>query len=745
VILTVPFLKNLKRIYKNAEITFMTGPGAVPLISECPFIDRIIIYDKSNKHSDFFQRIRFIFLLRQNNFDLAFILQRSFSSAFFAWSAQIPVRVGFNTEARGLLLTHKAFYDRNQYEPGAFLENLAVLGHGVNQFESPEIYAKPSNNPEVLQFIEGINQSRALGRPVIMFNSGPKKSPKYWSHHSFARLAMMLIKHVKAHIVLLWGPDEKKEALLIKESYEKNFITTPRRNSTEPKLKESDESNSPEYGPVPAPKTSLTDLAALISKADLLITVDSGPMHIGVALNVPTVTIFGPTNPVKWANPHKNRHKWIKADIPCWPCDYNRCKKDWHCMKLAAPEKVYEKALLLLKKTELYEPVSPLLSGPERKKISQGKTLIPGCYLKHEQPGFYVPSYSVSSIKHRKRFEKKKNILVVETSSVGEVVLITPAVSALRAAFANARITALVIPSTRDVIEGNPCIDEIICYDKAGIHKGLLRAILFGKSLKKKKFDLILLFHRSFRSAVISYFTGAPDRVGVSFEARRFLVNNLVPNKGNLYQHEIDRNIDVIRAVGIAPAGSALYFNVPEEAIVSAQEWLKKSGVRKKDKICAFYPGAGWESKRWPLENFVALGKMLLKELFDIIFIFWGPNEEGPADILVNTIGHRALKAPRTNLKELAAFMLCSNIIVANDTGPMHIAAALEIPQIVIMGPTSPQRWGPVTWPSRVITADVDCGPCNQRFCPDMKCLKKISPEICFKEVQNLVKNFENK
>lgn len=730
VILTMPFLKALRKLYPTAEITFMTGPTALELIKGCPYIDSKIIYDKDSSHSTFFNRLRFIHKLRKEKFDMAFVLQRSFSSAFYAWIANIPVRVGFDTEARGVFLTHRACYDKEQYEPVAFMENLRVLGHDTNTFSiRPEIFPEFKPGPQLKNFVEEIKNKKRDGKKIVVFNSGPGNSPKYWPKESFARLGNILVKYLDVFIVIVWGPAEKGEAQKI-ISLLNNFNPLARSQA------------------LLAPETSLSDLAFLLKGVDLLVTTDSGPMHIAVAQNIPSVTVFGPTNPVKWASPNKAMHRWVKCFIKCWPCDYNRCEKGWHCMKMVTPEMVYEQARTLLVnkitcKNE-FIPVPALISG-NRNRVSYLKTNEPSGYIKNSLEKALLPDFEISSIKAREKFSSKKNILVVETSSVGEVVLITPAISALRAAYPKARITALVIPSTKSVIQGNPFIDEIICYDKSGLHRGLLRAVLFGMSLKKYKFDLVLLFHRSFRSAVISYFTNACDRVGVSFEARGFLVNNIVPNRGNDYQHEIDRNMDVIREIGIDPKGTKLYFHIPEQAIDFSVSWMKNRGVEKNDRLAALYPGAGWNSKRWPIENFCQLGRQLLENGFDWVLVFWGPNEFDLAKKVVSGIGDRALLAPETDLKQLGAFMLCSNVLIANDTGPMHIGAAIGIPQVVIMGPTRPERWGPVTQPSIVLVNPVECGPCNKRNCSHLTCLKSISPEQCLNAVQKLLKIFLKK
>ncbi|PKK92148.1 MAG: hypothetical protein CVV64_01645 [Candidatus Wallbacteria bacterium HGW-Wallbacteria-1] len=689
VVLTVPFLRELRKGCSSAHITLMTGPAAFPVIQGCPYVDDIIIYDKKNRHSSLASRLGFIRELRSLNFDVSFVLQRSFSSAFYAYASGIPLRVGFDTEGRGFMLNRRVFYDKNQYESDAFMENLRIIGLGHDD-NTLGTFEKAPAGSGVATYVKNLVQRSQFGisRGYAVINPGPDGSPKSWYSSGFAELAAMLINKLGLDVAITWGPGEKAAAEAIY-----NLLDLSGRGEG-PSLSL-------------APATDIPELILLLKSSRIMITTDTGPLHMAAANNIPTVTIFGPTNPVKWSPRDSEIHGWVKEFLPCWPCDYNRCSRDWQCMKMITADKVFSK-------------VRQILDGRvQRDDIGAGHRVI--------------------NFRAFQRFEDRRNILVIETSSVGEVVLISPALRALRGAFPNARITALVIPGTRGVIEGLDTIDEIICYDKFGKHRNFTEALEFIRGLRKRNFDLVLLFHRSFRSAVVSFFTGARDRVGVSTQGRGFLVNETVPNRGNPFQHEIERNNDIIRSLGIEPLSNRLEFHIPDSANEFARQILEDNSVTD-GRLGGLYPGAGWPSKRWRGTNFAALGREMIRQgLCEKIVVLWGPGEEELARGIAIEIGENGFIPPATSLKELGALIRSCSVLVTNDTGPMHMASAIMAPQVVLMGPTHPRRWGPMMGPSRILFSGENCGPCNRRECDSCICMDSISVESCIAAARELL------
>jgi len=217
-------------------------------------------------------------------------------------------------------------------------------------------------------------------------------------------------------------------------------------------------------------KTALMQLAALLKRASLLITNDSAPLHLGSYLNLPIVAIFGPTNELKYG-PWSEVCAVVKKDIHCRPCEKAQCRFGaLKCMEIIQIEDVLRQVRNIL-------------------------------------------DHRPKTIDQRSR-EEFKRILVVRTDRIGDVLLSTPVIKALRDNYPDAFIAMMVSPSAKDIIEGNPYLDEAIVFDKDAKHKGWWRSFKFSRYLKKKKFDLALILHPTNRVHLVTFHAGIPRRIG---------------------------------------------------------------------------------------------------------------------------------------------------------------------------------------------------------------------------------------
>jgi len=329
-ILTIPFLRNLRKAYPKAQIDMLVGPVSGDVLSDCPYIDNLIYFDTTKKHKyentgekkkNFFSYVK---LLRQNNYDKAFVLKRSFSSAALAFLAGIKERIGFDTESRGFLLTKKIPYVKDRHEIECFLDVLKADNIPVND-DYLENWISPESEEKIQEILKNYNLSE---KQKVLIHATSGNINKQWPSEHFAKV----IEHLsnQKNIQIFFTGTTKDY-----EVYDKiqNLILVELRNK-----------------PVNlCGRLSIQDSTALINKMDFVIGSDSGTLHIAASLNIPVIGIHGPMNPKKW-RAWGESHKPIFLDLLCIPCDLKRkCDKNYACIRNITPETVTETAESLIK------------------------------------------------------------------------------------------------------------------------------------------------------------------------------------------------------------------------------------------------------------------------------------------------------------------------------------------------------------------------------------------------------------
>jgi heptosyltransferase-2 len=329
---------------------------------------------------------------------------------------------------------------------------------------------------------------------------------------------------------------------------------------------------------------------------------------------------------------------------------------------------------------------------------------------------------------------KPERILVRAPNWVGDVVMATPALRALKKAHPQARITVEARPFLRDLVDGLPYVDEFL--PDPGKSFAALRERVRG--LRERRFDWALILPASHSSALAPFLAGIPLRVGYSRDlVRRAMIHRAlqpytedgrrVPNS------MIERYLEVTRAVGCEDDGRELDVPLPEVARESLAARLEAAEAAKGEPLLLAVPGANYgSSKLWPAEHFASACDELARRRGFLTVIAPGPGEEPLAHAIQDAMRTRAvvLEEPPTSLAELAALTERSSLVLTNDTGPRHIAVALGVPTVVVMGPTDPRHTAHLLERQRVVREDVDCGPCGLKLCPtDHRCMTRIEPE----------------
>ncbi len=323
-----------------------------------------------------------------------------------------------------------------------------------------------------------------------------------------------------------------------------------------------------------------------------------------------------------------------------------------------------------------------------------------------------------------------KNILVRSVNWIGDAILTTPAVSSLRRNFPGANISILAKPWVSEIFKGNPDIDEVIIYEKTNLGKRL-RLI---RELRKRRFDMAVLFQNAFEAAIIALLSGIPIRLGYSTDGRGFLLNTSVPVKPDtMKKHHLEYYLDLLRGAGLNVEREPLILNLNEKEKTWAMDILKKNGWDGNMPLAGINPGATYgRAKRWHPERFALLADRLMNEGI-IVIIFSGPAEKGIVEEVKNRMTTKPIISEGTSVRELASLIGKCSVFISNDTGPMHMASALKVPVTAIFGSTNPDATGPVGEGHRIIYKGVECSPCFLRECTkDFRCMDMITVDEVF-------------
>jgi lipopolysaccharide heptosyltransferase II len=337
--------------------------------------------------------------------------------------------------------------------------------------------------------------------------------------------------------------------------------------------------------------------------------------------------------------------------------------------------------------------------------------------------------------------EKVKRILIVNVNWVGDVIFSTPFIRAVREAYPDAYIACLIHPRCREMLESSPRLDELIVYDEEFSHKGLFGKLRLILELRKKHFDIAFLLHRSFTKALITLLAGVKERVGYLTKKRGSILTKAIPEP-ETGVHKVEYFLALARAYGITPKDNSYEFFVGDSDKRSVEALLAKNGISPYDKIAVICPGGNWDPKRWPKENFARLSDKLQDELGMRVVIAGARKDINLADNIKKRMNKRPVVACGiTTLKELGALLARADIVIANDTGPMHMAVAMQARVIALFGPTSSELTGPYgKGVYSVIARHNDCDiPCYDQSCRDHKCMSAITVDDVYKVAKEML------
>jgi lipopolysaccharide heptosyltransferase I len=307
-------------------------------------------------------------------------------------------------------------------------------------------------------------------------------------------------------------------------------------------------------------------------------------------------------------------------------------------------------------------------------------------------------------------------IVIVKLSSLGDVIHALPVARALRRARPDAQLAWIVEAREYALLKDHPDLDTVVPVDTrlwrrlvwrpAGARQVLDKVGRLRSRIRNAGFDVAIDLQGLMKSGLLTAYTGAPLRIGFTGDRCREWLNCLFTNRRvrppTEAVHVVDQYLALLAPLGVTPGPAEFHVPIPAAAARRMDDFLGEQGVKNRDLLVAINPGAGREGKRWPVGHFRRLADRLAQEQPNVrILLLWGPDEVHMARQIRDGLQARAILAPPTDLHELAALLRRSALMVANDTGPLHLAAALGTSSLGLFGPTRVERNGPYGTRSR--------------------------------------------
>ena len=334
-----------------------------------------------------------------------------------------------------------------------------------------------------------------------------------------------------------------------------------------------------------------------------------------------------------------------------------------------------------------------------------------------------------------------RNILLIKPSSLGDIVHALPTAAVLRRRFPAASLTWLVKREWADVLEGNPCIDRVLTVDLS--LAGWPEAV---RAVRRGQFDLVVDLQGLFRSALLGWLSRASVRIGFANgrEASHWFYTRRVMVPDPLI-HAVERYLLIPRALGAAPQTGALEFPLAADpaAELRLSQLLNSAGILPGTALVAVNAGARWPTKQWPPASFAQVADRLQKEGIRVVVIGGAAEHHPGTAVLRHMVTSPMDLVGKTGIKDLIALLRRVRLVITNDSGPMHLAAALGTRVVALFGPTDPGRTGPYGPGHMVFHSGVSCSPCLSRRCANPKaleCLTSISPEEVFRRALAMVR-----
>ncbi len=323
-----------------------------------------------------------------------------------------------------------------------------------------------------------------------------------------------------------------------------------------------------------------------------------------------------------------------------------------------------------------------------------------------------------------------EKVLVRGVNWIGDTILTMPALEGLRRLLPNARITLMVRDHLSALFRHAPWANEVLALPQARGTAQLREEVRLIRRIKGERYDLALILPRSPRAALPAFFAGIPYRVGYACNGRGVLLTHAPPETGQLLQcHQTDYYYHLVQFLGDCGARRRPRLHIGGDDDAWAESYCSEAGVTGEHALIALNPGSTYgPAKCWPSARYIELARRLLSFPRNRLLLVGGTDNAVLIEYMHLSLNRRALIAMGKDLMRLAALLKRCDLLITNDTGPMHMAAAVETPVIALFGSTDPVTTSPLGPRNRVIRRQTDCSPCLKRRCPrDHRCMEALS------------------
>lgn len=334
-----------------------------------------------------------------------------------------------------------------------------------------------------------------------------------------------------------------------------------------------------------------------------------------------------------------------------------------------------------------------------------------------------------------KKFRPKRILFYHPFGGIGDVVLVSPTICALKNSYPEATIDLMVIPSNEEIAHYIPNVNQVIVYDHKGRDRNFKQFMKLKAFLHSQRYDLAITTNHSTRNAIVTWISGARCRIG-SPEQGGFLFLTHPVRKPTQPIHLSQLFLEYIKPLGITSPDSKLALNIKAQYLQSVKQKLI---VKTKKPIVALCPFGSWPQKSWTIEQCADL----LRKLSPIaeLYLIGGKKDRFGLETINNLSGGIAnVLAGELNIGELIALIKLSDLVVTVDTGPLHIASALSIPVVALYGPTEYYGSGPRGPNDIIVIHQFECKPCTKEMtCENNRCMQAIQAEEVYIAVQKIL------
>ena len=342
---------------------------------------------------------------------------------------------------------------------------------------------------------------------------------------------------------------------------------------------------------------------------------------------------------------------------------------------------------------------------------------------------------------HSLDFSNIRKILIRSTNWIGDAVMTTPAMGAVRATFPHAEVVVAAPPLVGELFTPHPYCDRVVALDKNKA-EGSLRALLrFSGLLRAEGFDLALLFQNAFGAALTALLASIPYRAGYRTDGRGILLTHGVAiGEAQRRLHHTGYYLHMLDRLGIRGGDGRLALSCTEQEKARALKLIESDGDRPF--LVAINPGAAYGSaKKWLPERFAAVADAIADEFGARIMLTGGPAEELLGREIESAMHTRPLNlVGKTSVRQLMALLSLCSLMITNDSGPMHVAAAFSVPVVALFGSTDHTTTSPLSSSYRIVRKAMPCAPCLKRSCPtDHRCMAAITVQDVLEAARSLL------